>query len=85
MHSTAASPNSRPYKHVKAHKNANMYVGNICILRGLEVATERQWYGQNNVNDCAGAKKVDCDARTAIEDVSKQPEITFISSGSDKE
>ena len=58
------------------HLEDDVEVGTICILRGLKVATERQWNGEKYVNDREGAKKLDSDARTAIEDVSDQPEIT---------
>ena len=58
------------------HMEGDVEVGNICILRGLKVKTERQWNGEKYVNDREGAKKLDCDARTAIEDVSDKPEIT---------
>ena len=58
------------------HVEGDVEAGRICILRGLKVATERQWNGEKYVNDREGAKKLDSDARTAIEDVSDQPEIT---------
>ncbi len=58
------------------HVIGDVEVGNICILRGLKVANEKQWNGEKYVSDREGAKKLDCDARTAIEDVSDQPEIT---------
>ena len=58
------------------HLEGDVQVQSICILRGLKVATERKWNGETYVNDREGAKKLDCDARTAIEDVSDQPEIT---------
>ena len=58
------------------HVEGDLEVGSICILRGLKVGTERQWNGETYVNDRNGAKKFDSDARTAIEDVRDQPEIT---------
>ena len=58
------------------HVEGDLEVGSICILRGLKVGTERQWNGEKYVNDRDGAKKFDSDARTAIEDVRDQPEIT---------
>ena len=62
----------RPWNHV----GGDVEIGTICILRGLKVASERQWDGERYVNNPAGAKQLDCDARTAIEDVSNQPDIT---------
>ena len=38
--------------------------------------TKRKWNGEKYVNDPEGAKKFECDPRTAIEDVSDQPDIT---------
>ena len=58
------------------HVGGDVEQGKICILRGLKVATERKWNGENYVNDREGAKTLVCDARTAIEDVSDQPDIT---------
>ena len=58
------------------HVEGDLEVGSICILRGLKVGTERQWNGEKYVNDRDGAKKFDSDARTAIEDVRDQPDIT---------
>ena len=51
-------------------------VGKTYILRGLKVATERVWNGEKYANDRNGAKKLDNDNRTALEDVSDHPEIT---------
>ena len=59
------------------HVEGDVEVGTICILRGLKVAAERSWNGEKYVTDRDGAKKLDNDARTAIEDVSNQPEITY--------
>ena len=58
------------------HVEGDVVIGNTCILRGLKVANEKQWNGEKYVNDREGAKKLDCDSRTAIEDVSDMPEIT---------
>ena len=58
------------------HAVGDVDVGNICIFRGLKVSTERKWDGEKYVNNRDGAKKLDSDARTAIEDVSDQPAIT---------
>ena len=58
------------------HVEGDLEVGSICILRGLKVGTERQWNGETYVTDRNGAKKFDSDARTAIEDVRDQPDIT---------
>ena len=58
------------------HAVGDVDVGNICIFRGLKVSTERQWNGEKYVSNRDGAKKLDSDARTAIEDVSDQPAIT---------
>ena len=58
------------------HVVGDVEVGNICILRGLKVATEKVSNGEKYVNDREGAKKLDSDARTAIENVSDQPKIT---------
>ena len=44
--------------------------------RKVTVATERQWNGEKYESDRNGAKKLESDARTVIEDVSDQPEIT---------
>ena len=51
-------------------------IGQTCILRGLKVMNERQWNGERYIRDREGAIKFESDARTAIEDVSDQPEIT---------
>ena len=58
------------------HVVGELDVGKIYILRGLKVSTERQWNGEKYVSNRDGAKKLDSDARTAIEDVSGQPAIT---------
>ena len=58
------------------HVEGDLDVGIICILRGLKVGTERSWNGEKYVNNREGARKLDSDARTAIEDVSDHPEIT---------
>ena len=58
------------------HVEGDVEVGTTCILRGLKVASERKWNGEKYVNNPDGARKFECDPRTAIEDVSDQPEIT---------
>ena len=58
------------------HDESDVEIGHIYILRGLKVATERVWDGQNWTNDRSGAKKLVNDNRTALEDVSDHPEIT---------
>ena len=58
------------------HVVGDVDVGNICIFRGLKVSTERTWNGEKYVSNRDGAKKLDSDARTAIEDVSDQADIT---------
>ena len=58
------------------HEVGEITVDGIYILRGLKVATERQWNGDAYVSNRDGAKKLVSDARTAIEDVSDQPGIT---------
>ena len=57
------------------HEEGDVQVQSICILRGLKVAPEKLWNGEKYVNDRDGAKQLDSDARTAIEDVSHIPEI----------
>ena len=59
------------------HMGGDAEVGKYYILRGLKVAPERQWNGERYVPDREGAKKLESDARTAIEDVSEQTEITY--------
>ena len=63
------------------HDESDVEIGNICILRGLRVATERQWNGEKYVTEREGPKRLDCDNRTAIENVSDQPEITHYFEG----
>ena len=58
------------------HVEGDVEVHSICILRGLKVAPEKLWNGEKYVNDREGAKQLDSDARTAIEDVSEIREIT---------
>ena len=58
------------------HEVGEITVDGIYILRGLKVATERQWNGDIYVNNRDGVRKLVSDARTAIEDVSDQPTIT---------
>ena len=58
------------------HEEGAVEAGTIYILRGLKIATERQWDGEKYASDPQGMKKMDCGNRTAIEDVSAQPEIT---------
>ena len=60
------------------HYEGDVEVGTVCILRGLKIAPERQWNSDRNkyVNDPEGGKKMDSDARTAIEDVSDNSDIT---------
>ena len=58
------------------HEEGDVQVQSICILRGLKVAPEKLWNGEKYVNDRDGAKQLDSDARTAIEDVSDQFKIT---------
>ena len=57
------------------HVEGDIEPGNICILRGLKVATENTWNGHIYVPGPHGAKKLVCDARTAVEDVSGNPDI----------
>ena len=63
------------------HDESDVEVGNICILRGLKVGTERQFNGEKYVRERDGQKRLDCDNRTAIENVSDQPEITYFFEG----
>ena len=58
------------------HVEGDVQVQSICILRGLKVAPAKLWNGEKYVNDRDGAKQLDSDARTAIEDVSNYPSIT---------
>ena len=58
------------------HVKDDVVIGNIYILRGLKVATERTFNGERYVNDRNGDKKLISDARTAFEDVSDQQDIT---------
>ena len=58
------------------HVEGDVEIGKTCIIRGLKVMNERQWNGERYIRDREGAIKFESDARTAIEDVSDQPEIT---------
>ena len=58
------------------HVEDDIQSGKTYIIRGLKVMNERQWNGDRYTRDREGAIKFECDARTAIEDVSEQPEIT---------
>ena len=57
------------------HVEGDVQVQSICILRGLKVAPEKIWNGEKYVNDKDGARQLDSDARTAIEDVSHITDI----------
>ena len=51
--------------------------GNIYIIRGLKVVIQKQWdeVAGRYVNNTVGLKTLDCDSRTAIEDVNDNEEI----------
>ena len=57
------------------HERDDVQLGNIYILRGLKVVNEKHWDGEKYVNDRDGAKKWDCDGRTAFEDVTDHEDI----------
>ena len=58
------------------HDECDVEIGHFYIVRGLKVATERVWDGDKWANDRNGAKKLDNDNRTALEDVTDNREIT---------
>ena len=59
------------------HRERDVADCNICILKGLKIANEKQWNDEKEkyVSSPQAAKIVESDARTAIENVSDQLEI----------
>ena len=60
------------------HTESDVEAGSIYIFRGMKIASERTWDDASWkwTNHSQGLKTLDCDIRTAIEDVSDQPDIT---------